>query len=181
MNHVVLTLKEAAAVANGDTAVFERPMEITEQPRLAEAGFPVSVNIGLGPVGFGARISYQTGWKWSEQGVHWVRSVFGAPGQRLWVAEPWVLENLPGDGLRVVWLADMAAAWAAAGEVFYLESTYEPAPRAMRAAESMEQWASRFTLAILDVQVFRKDGSPWWRAEWRRVATNPNLSGGLWS
>ncbi len=105
--------------------------------------------------------------QWEQTGDHdtWIgcddagttifaRHRYGQPGDRLWVKETWALEDLEGDGQRVVWQADRAAAWRAnLASRFYLASDYAP-PR-WRPSIHMTRWASRLTLQVVSVRAER--------------------------
>lgn len=82
---------------------------------------------------------------------------YGQPGDRLWVRETWALEDCGEDGKRVVWQADMAAAWLmpgnVLGEIYYLPSDHNPGR--WRPSIHMPRWASRLTLEVTDVRVQR--------------------------
>ncbi|NNC22393.1 hypothetical protein HRD49_43310 [Corallococcus exiguus] len=83
-----------------------------------------------------------------------LRCPYGQPGDSLWVRETWALEDLEGDGQRVVWKADRAAAWCAnLAERFYLASDYEP----LRWTPSihMPRWANRLTDEVVSVRAER--------------------------
>ncbi|WP_223644301.1 hypothetical protein [Corallococcus sp. EGB] len=93
------------------------------------------------------------GWLLPDIGPQFV-CPFGQPGDRLWVRETWALEDLEGDGQRVVWMADRAAAWRTnLAERFYLASDYEP--RRWTPSIHMPRWASRLTDEVVSVRVER--------------------------
>ncbi len=83
-----------------------------------------------------------------------VRCPYGQPGDRLWVRECWTLEDLPGDGERLIWRSDMAASWRSErSDVFYLPSSYQP--ERWRPSIHMPRWASRINLEVTGVRVER--------------------------
>jgi hypothetical protein len=83
-----------------------------------------------------------------------VECPFARTGDVLWVREAWALEDLPGDGERVIWRADRRAAWRSAmDEPYYLEMDYEP-PR-WRPSLHMPRWAARLFLDVTRMRVQR--------------------------
>ncbi|RKH02970.1 hypothetical protein [Corallococcus carmarthensis] len=81
-------------------------------------------------------------------------SPYGQPGDRLWARETWALEDLEGDGQRVVWQADRAAAWRAnLDKHFYLASDYTPTR--WRPSIHMPRWACRLIREVVSVRAER--------------------------
>ncbi len=78
----------------------------------------------------------------------------GRVGDHLWVREAWALEDLPGDGERLIWRSDVAASWRSErSDVFYLPSNYQP--DRWRPSIHMPRWASRIKLEVTGVRVER--------------------------
>lgn len=95
-------------------------------------------------------------------------SPFGRIGERRWVREEWALENLDGDGERVVWRVDRAAAWrVSAAEVFYLDREY--APERWLPPSHMPRWASRLNVTVIDSRVEQLNGVWFWHAKLARA------------
>lgn len=82
---------------------------------------------------------------------------YGASGDRLWVREKWAFEDFGEEEQRIVWAADLAAAWIGVGhslgKPFYLSSDYTPSR--WRPSIHMPAWASQLTLEVVNVRVQR--------------------------
>jgi hypothetical protein len=74
----------------------------------------------------------------------WGTKRYGKPGDMLYAREAHAIEECGDDGSRLVYRADRAARWCGGevGEIFYLESNYQPAAR-WRPGIHMHKWASR--------------------------------------
>ena len=111
------------AILAGRKAQTRRPCRI--QPELIDGLWHV-----LYPWGEGGHGIYETeeAMRAEYDRLMIARCPYGKPGDRLWVRETWALEDLPGDGERVIWKADHAAAWRSRlNDIFYLDTSYKPA------------------------------------------------------
>jgi hypothetical protein len=175
VNRLVLTLAEARRLHDGTLTEIRRPFD------KANEVVPTAYRALLGTVGLPADAVHPDG---SGKGwiAHWgrcphtaeetardypgeqgIQPPLGQPGETLWIAEPYTREDCGDDGERVIWQADMAAAWHEApsflGHPFYLDLDYEPAS-AWQPAETMPQWASRAKVHLTTVRAERT-GDTW--------------------
>ena len=163
MNCLVLTLAEACQFHAGMLTEIRRPVE--DPPRfwsfmdgLDGVAYPTDYNeIRPSPIGLFI-------WSVDCRNPQPARTApLGKPGDLLWIAEPYTREDCGDDGERVIWQADMAAAWfekgMVLGKVYYLDSDHQPAAKWRSGAEMPKRY-SRVTVRLTSVRAERT-GDVW--------------------